>query len=80
VTAARAALAEAAGDLEAALAGSTEAGELWGSRGCAPEHAHALHARARCLRALGSAEEAGAIAAEADAAFVRLGISPVGPV
>jgi hypothetical protein len=78
VTSARALLAEAVGDVQAALTGASEAAELWLAHGCVPEHAHALSVRARCLRALGSVQEAEPIAAEADAAFARLGIAPVG--
>ncbi len=78
VTAARALLAEASGEVREALAGFSEAGESWRSRGCVPEQAHAMHGEARCLRKLGSEEDADRVAAEANEAFVRLGIPPAG--
>jgi len=78
VTTARAAIAEAAGDVDEALGRFTEAVELWGSHRCVPEHAHALLGRARCLRALGRDDEADRISSEADAAFARLGMARVG--
>jgi class 3 adenylate cyclase/tetratricopeptide (TPR) repeat protein len=74
VTAARALLAEAGGDVEEALAGFREAGELWRAHDCAPERAHAMHGEARCLRALGSDAEADRLADDANAVFERLGI------
>jgi class 3 adenylate cyclase/tetratricopeptide (TPR) repeat protein len=76
LTAARAALDEDAGDLRGALAGFTEAAELWSTHRCVPEHAHALHGRARCLRGLGERDEADRSAREADAAFAGLKIAP----
>jgi tetratricopeptide (TPR) repeat protein len=74
VTAARALLAEASGEIRDALAGFSEAGESWRTHGCIPEQAHAMHGEARCLRRLGSMGDAERIASEANEAFARLGI------
>jgi class 3 adenylate cyclase/tetratricopeptide (TPR) repeat protein len=78
VEAARALLVEAAGDAEAALAGFLEAGARWAEHGCRPEHAHAMHGEARCLRRAGDDAEADRISGEADAIFASLGIASIG--
>jgi hypothetical protein len=74
VTAARAYLAEAAGDLQEALAGFRAAGELWRTHDCAPELAHAMHGEARCLRTMDDVDEAHRVTDEANRMFERLGI------
>jgi tetratricopeptide (TPR) repeat protein len=71
--AARAALAEAAGDVEAAASLYAEAAERWLGFGHVPERAHALLGHGRCLVALGRAPEAAAPLERARAIFSRLG-------
>jgi class 3 adenylate cyclase/tetratricopeptide (TPR) repeat protein len=73
---ARALLAEAQGDLEAAadLHAKTAAG--WSSYGCVPEHGQALLALGRCLARLGRPGARDRLA-EARVIFARLGARPL---
>ena len=71
----RALLDEAGGEPELALGGYSDAATRWRAFGNPYEHAHALAGRARCLAALGRAEEAAAAATEATAIFGQLGVA-----
>jgi hypothetical protein len=73
--AARAQLAEDAGDLSEAATLYQEAAERWQEFGNVPERAHALLGHGRCLAALGK-PEAGAPLREAREIFSALGFRP----
>ncbi|MGZ5301566.1 MAG: ATP-binding protein [Actinomycetota bacterium] len=67
-------LAEMRGDHEDAAARFEEAADSWGGWGDPFERAHALDGMARCLSAIGLAEDAAAAEREARAIFSSLGI------
>ena len=74
--AANAAIAEAGGDLQAALDGYTDAARRWEGFGVVPEQAFALLGRGRCLLGLGRPTDASPVLLEARAIFDRLGAAP----
>ena len=74
--AANASIAEAEGDLQAALGGYTDAARRWERFGVVPEQAFALLGRGRCLLELGRPNEASPVLLEARAIFDRLGAAP----
>jgi class 3 adenylate cyclase/tetratricopeptide (TPR) repeat protein len=74
--AANAAIAEAGGDLQAALDGYTDAARRWERFGVVPEQAFALLGRGRCLLGLARPNEASPVLLEARAIFDRLGAAP----
>ena len=76
VDASRAALAEAAGDLEAACDGYAEAASGWQAFGVAPEQAYALLGQGRCLAGLDRPAEAAAALVRARAILESLGAAP----
>jgi class 3 adenylate cyclase/tetratricopeptide (TPR) repeat protein len=75
LAAARAAIAEARGETEQALAGYRAAAARWEGLGSALEHAYAVLGEGRCLGALGDAS-AGATLREAKRLFAAMGARP----
>jgi hypothetical protein len=73
----RAALAEADGKLEDAVAGYREAAEAWERGNFAFEQANALLAAGRCLLSLGKAAEAAMELTRAREGFAALGAGPL---
>ena len=69
-------VAEAAGDVETAVAGYADAASRWHDFGVPYEEAQALLGQGRCLVALGRAPEAAARLAAAREIFARLGAKP----
>ena len=76
LVAARAAVAEATGDSDSALAGYTDAGRRWDSFGVVPEQGFALLGAGRCFVASGNASQATHVLNEAREIFVALGAAP----
>jgi len=76
VAAAKAALAEARGDLATALAAYLEAAERWERFGVVPETAFALLGQGRCLLALDRPTEAALALRRAREIFGQLGAAP----
>ena len=76
LTASRAALDEARGDLDAAAAGYSDAVRRWAGFGVVPEHAFASLGLGRSTLALGRAAEARPALEEARETFVRLRAAP----
>jgi class 3 adenylate cyclase/tetratricopeptide (TPR) repeat protein len=74
---ARATIAEAQGDMAAALPAFVDAAEGWRALGCAFEHGLALLASARCDPGLGRGDSAGARLDDARAIFSELGAQPL---
>jgi class 3 adenylate cyclase/tetratricopeptide (TPR) repeat protein len=75
--AARAALAEAHGDLVGAIDLYGQAADAWQGFGHVPEHAFAELGRGRCLAALGRSADAGVALGTARELFVSLAAAPV---
>jgi tetratricopeptide (TPR) repeat protein len=71
-----AAILEARGDLEAAIAAYADAADRWATFGVVPEEAFALMGEGRCLAATGRADEAGEPLARARTIFERLKAAP----
>ena len=76
LTASRAALDEARGDLDEAAAGYSDAMRRWAGFGLVPEHAFSLLGLGRSTLALGRAAEARPALEEARETFVRLRAAP----
>ena len=76
LVAARALVAEAHGDTEAAAAGFADAAARWHDFAAVYEEAQALLGQGRCLVALGRAPEAAPLLEQARAIFQRLGAKP----
>jgi class 3 adenylate cyclase/tetratricopeptide (TPR) repeat protein len=76
VVAAGAALAEAHGDVSAAVDMYADAARRWQRFGVRPEEAFALLGQGRCLVRLGRASDAAPILGQARAIFERLGAAP----
>lgn len=77
VLSARAAVAEATGDLDESLSLYGDAAKSWGEFGVVLEHGHSLLGRGRCLVQLGKSSEAAATLEEAREIFRRLGALPL---
>jgi tetratricopeptide (TPR) repeat protein len=71
-----AAIAEARGDLEQAVATYADAADRWRRFGVVPEEAFALLGQGRCLLALGRQDEAALVLRQARGIFERLGAAP----
>jgi tetratricopeptide (TPR) repeat protein len=76
LVASRAALDEAAGQVEKAALGYAEAAERWDRFGVVPERAFALLGLGRCFIALGRSDEAIDALTEARRIFADLGMAP----
>ena len=73
---ARAALAEASGDVAVAGAAYADAARRWQHFGTVTEHGYALLGRGRCLISLGQTGPATSVLQEAGDIFARLGAAP----
>ena len=76
LVAAKAALVEARGDLQAAADAYADAADRWEPSGVVPEQGFALLGQGRCLVGLARPTEAGPVLRKAHEVFERLGAAP----